>query len=65
MNNGIEKAIKIAPNILNVRKDNQKTNLYHMPYQASCGKLGADIFMLKNKTHLCIVDYHSKFLVVK
>ena len=27
--------------------------------------VGADIFMLNNKTYLCIVDYHSKFLVWK
>ena len=25
---------------------------------------GPDIFMLKNKNHLCIVNYHSKFPIV-
>ena len=27
--------------------------------------VGADIFMLDNKTYMSIVDYHSKFWVVK
>ena len=36
-----------------------------MIYKASHGKLSAEIFMLNNKTYLCIVDYHSKFQVVK
>ena len=27
--------------------------------------LGLDIFHLNNKNYLCIVDYHSKFLVIK
>ena len=27
--------------------------------------IGADIFTLNNKNYLCIVDYHSKFPIVK
>ena len=27
--------------------------------------INADMFTLKNKQYLCIVDYHSKFLIVK
>ena len=27
--------------------------------------LGVDIFQLNNKNYLCVVDYHSKFLVIK
>ena len=27
--------------------------------------LGVDILQLNNKKYLCIVDYHSKFLVIK
>ena len=27
--------------------------------------LGADVFHFNNKNYLCIVDYHSKFPVVK
>ena len=27
--------------------------------------VGADVFVINNKTHLCIVDYHSKFPIVK
>ena len=27
--------------------------------------LGADVFHFNNKNHLCIVDYHSKFPVIK
>ena len=27
--------------------------------------IAADIFQLNNKNYLCIVDYHSKFLVIK
>ena len=27
--------------------------------------LGADVFYFNNKNYLCIVDYHSKFLVIK
>ena len=27
--------------------------------------LGADIFFLHKKIYLCVVDYHSKFLIVK
>ena len=26
---------------------------------------GADIFQLNNKKYLCIIDYHSKFLIIK
>ena len=29
------------------------------------GNSGTDIFMFNNKTCLCIVDYHSKFPVMK
>ena len=27
--------------------------------------IGVDVFQLNNKNYLCLVDYHSKFLVVK
>ena len=27
--------------------------------------LGADVFQLNNKNYLYVVDYHSKFLVIK
>ena len=27
--------------------------------------VGADVFMINDKTLLCIVDYHSKFQIVK
>ena len=27
--------------------------------------VGADILIINNKNYLCIVDYHSKFLVMK
>ena len=27
--------------------------------------IGADMFTLNNKQYLCIVDYHSKFLIIK
>ena len=30
-----------------------------------CEVVGADIFMINNKMLLCIVDYHSRFPVVK
>ena len=29
------------------------------------GLLGADVFHISNKNDLCIIDYHSKFPVVK
>ena len=39
-----------------------------IPYELLCKfweVVGADIFMMNNKTILCIVDYYSKFPVVK
>ena len=27
--------------------------------------IGADMFILNNKHYLCIIDYHSKFLLIK
>ena len=36
-----------------------------MKYQTSCGKLGADIFIINDKHYLYIVGYQSKFPVIK
>ena len=41
-----------------------KTILHDTP-DKPWATVDADIFMLNNKTYLCVVDYHSKFPVMK
>ena len=41
-----------------------KNTPYKVPAK-SREEVGAVIFMINNENFLCIVDYHSKFLVVK
>ena len=42
----------------------EKTILYEIPYKP-WGIVGANIFSINNNTLLCIVNYYSKFPVVK
>ena len=63
----MSKPYKIAVHVLNFskcRQSKKKKNHHEIP-----GKprevIGVDMFSLHNKNYLCIVDYHSKFPVLK
>ena len=66
INTDIKKHIKNCNMCLEFQQTQPKEKIIHhviplMPWEV----LGADIFHFNNKNHLCIVDYHSKFPVVK
>ena len=66
INNDIENHAKNYNTCLEFQQTQPKEEIIHhdiplRPWEV----LGADIFQLNNKTYLCIVDYHSKFPVVK
>ena len=60
----IKEYIKTVPHVLNFSKHSQKTIHHDIPLRP-WEVLGADIFLLNKKNYLCIVDYHSKFPIVK
>ena len=65
MNNDTENCIKIALHVLIFSKHSQKKVIHHevpgKPWQVDW----TDMFTVHNKQYLCIVDYHSKFPVIK
>ena len=66
MNATMENEVKHCATCLEYQKTQpqEKTTSYEVlakPWEV----VGADIFMIKNEIMLCIVDYYSKFLVVK
>ena len=62
----IEKHINIALHILIFSKWSQKEKIIHHEIPGKTWEVfGMDIFTLHNKNYLCIVDYHSKFHVIK
>ena len=66
IDNNIENSSRtLLQHVLKFQPYIQKTDQYHMTYQMSCWKLGADIFMLKKETHFSIVDFCGKFTLVK
>ena len=50
------------PHVWSTSKFSPKKRHYISKFNAD---LGTDVFMINNKTLLCIVDYHSKFPIVK
>ena len=66
VNNDIENHVKNCYTCLEFQQMHPKEKIIHhniplRPWEV----LGADIFQLNNKNYLCIVDYHSKFPVIK
>ena len=66
VNSDIENYIKNCTTCLAFQQMQPKEKIIHhdipiRPWDI----LGADMFHINNKNYLCIVDYHSKFLVVK
>ena len=66
INTDIGKHIKNCTMCLEFQQTHPKEKIIHhniplRPWEV----LGADIFQFNNKNYLCIIDYHSKFPVVK
>ena len=66
INTDIDKHIKRCNTCLEFQQMQPKEKMIHhdiplRPWEV----LGADIFHFNNKNYLCIVDYHSKFPVIK
>ena len=66
INTDIENHIKSCNTCLEFQQTEPKEKIIHhniplRPWEV----LGVDIFHLNNKNYLCIIDYHSKFPVIK
>ena len=66
INKYIENHVKSCSTCLRFQQTQPKEKTIHhdillRPWEV----LGADVFQLNNKNYLCVVDYHSKFLVIK
>ena len=66
INSNIENHVKSCITCLEFQQMQPKKKIIHheiplQPWEV----LGVDIFQLNNKNYLCIVDYHSKFPVIK
>ena len=66
INTDIENHIKNCITFLEFQQTQPRQKIIHhdiplRPWEA----IGADIFHLNNKNYLCIIDYHSKFPVIK
>ena len=66
INTNIEYHIKSCITCLAFQQTQPKEKIIHhdIPLRP-CEVLGVDIFHLNNKNYLCIVDYHSKFPIIK
>ena len=66
INTDMEAYIKQCPTCLEFQQTQPKEKITHhdIPLR-SWEVVGADVFHLKNKHYLCIVDYNSKFPVIK
>ena len=66
INNDIEKHVKNCSMCLEFQQTQPKEKtIQHDILLRPWEVLGVDIFQLSNKNYLCIVDYHSKFPVIK
>ena len=66
INVDIEKYIKSCATCLEFQQMQPKEKIIHHDIPLRLWEvLGTDVFQFNNKNHLCIVDYHSKFPVVK
>ena len=66
INADIEKYIKQCPTCLEFQQIQPKENIIHhniplWPWEVG----GADVFHFNNKNYLCVIDYNSKFPIVK
>ena len=66
LNNDIENHVQNCSKCLEFQQTQPKEKTIHHdillgPWEV----LGVDVFQLNNKNYLCVVDYHSKFLVIK
>ena len=66
INTDIDKHIKSCNRCLEFQQTQPKEKIVHhnIPFRP-WEVLGADVFHFNNKNYLCIVDYHSKFPVIK
>ena len=66
INNDIENHVKNCSTCLQFQQTQprEKTIHHDIPLRP-WDMIGADVFQLNNKNYLCIVDYHSTFLVIK
>ena len=66
MSNGIENNIKNGSTCLDFQQMRPKEKIIHSEILDKQWEVfGMDMFTLHNKIHLCIVDYHRKFPVIK
>ena len=66
VNNDIENYIKNCNTCLEFQQTQTREKIIHHDIPIRLWDVvGADMFQLNNKNYLCIVDYHSRFLVVK
>ena len=66
INADIEKYIKSCATCLEFQQMQPKEKIIHQDIPSRLwGVLGTNVFHFNNKNYLCIVDYHSKFSVVK
>ena len=66
MNANIEHTVNQCATCFKYQQMQPHERVLHYKIQCRPWKVvGADIFMTNAKTHLCLVDYHSKFPIVK
>ena len=66
INNDIENHLKNCSMCLELQQMQPKEKIIHHDILLRpWGVIGVNIFQLNNKNYLCVVDYHSKFLVIK
>ena len=66
INTDIEEFIKQCPTCLEFQQTQPKEQITHhniplRPWEV----IRADVFQFNNKNYICIVDYHSKFPIIK
>ena len=66
VNNDIENYVKNCSTYLDFQQAHPKERtIHHGIPMRPCDVIGANMFQHNNKNYICIVDYHSKFPVVK
>ena len=66
VNYDIEKCITNCTTCITFQQKQLKDNIIHFDILSKPWEvIGADMFTLNNKHYLCIVDHHSKFLIIK
>ena len=66
INNDIENQVKNCSTFLEFQQTQpEEKAVYYDILLTPWEVLGVDIFQFNSKKYLCLVDYHSKFLVIK